>query len=68
MEKYAIERAGRDRVRCSVRPQSATTSSTNAGGKVRVSTPTDTKSDSRRSETGFLQPWRATAPSYTSVA
>ena len=56
--KYAITRAGNDRWRWSVRPTSAMTSSTSAGGNTRVSTPTDTKSDNRRSETGFTHPAR----------
>ena len=67
IEKYAITRAGNDRCRCSVRPASATTSSTNAGGNVRVSTPTETRSDNRRSDSGFLQPARGTPPNYTPV-
>jgi hypothetical protein len=67
IEKYAMTRAGKDRCRCSVRPASATTSSTNAGGNVRVSTPTETRSDNRRSDSGFLQPARGTPPNYTTV-
>jgi hypothetical protein len=51
-----------------VRPQLATTSSTKAGGNVRVSTPTETRSESRRSDAGFLQPWRGTPSNYTIVA
>ena len=67
IEKYAIVRAGNDRCRCSVRPASAITSSTSPGGNVRVSTPTDTRSDNRRSDSGFLQPARGTHPNYTAV-
>jgi len=63
-----MARAGNDRFRCSVRPQPATTSSTSAGGKVRVSTPTETRSESRRSDTGFRQPPRGTPSNYTNVA
>ena len=63
-----MARAGSDRLRCSVRPQLATTSSTKAGGNVRVSTPTETRSESRRSDAGFLQPWRGTPSNYTIVA
>jgi len=66
--KYAITRAGNDRFRCSVRPAPAITSSTNAGGNTRVKTPTDTKSDRRRSETGFFHPARGIPPNYTRVS
>jgi ABC-type glutathione transport system ATPase component len=38
------------------------------GGNVRVNTPTDTKSDNRRSDTGFNHPTRGTHPNYTHVA
>ena len=67
IEKYAITRAGNDRCRCSVRPASAITSSTRSGGNTRVSTPTDTKSDNRRSDSGFLHPARGMPPNYTDV-
>ena len=39
-------------------PTSAITSSTSSGGNTRVSTPTDTRSDNRRSDSGFLHPAR----------
>ena len=65
--KYAITRAGNDRCRCSVRPAPAITSSTTSGGNTRVSTPTDTRSDNRRSDSGFTQPARGTPPNYTPV-
>jgi len=65
--KYAITLAGNDRLRCSVRPAAAITSSTSSGGNVRVNTPTDTKSDNRRSETGFVHPARGIPPNYTIV-
>ena len=65
--KYAITRAGNDRCRCSVRPDSAITSSTTSGGNTRVNTPTDTRSDNRRSDSGFTQPARGTHPNYTAV-
>jgi hypothetical protein len=58
--KYAIDRAGNERRRCSVRPHSAITPSTTPDGNTRVNTPTDTTSDNRRSDTGFFQPERAT--------
>src|SRR3954454_22783355 len=67
IEKYAITRAGSDRERCSVRPTSAITSSTRPGGNTRVSTPTDTRSDNRRSDTGFFHPARGMTPNYTDV-
>ena len=67
IEKYAIARAGNERLRCSVRSQLATTSSTSDGGNVRVSTPTETRSESRRSDAGFLQPGRGTQSNYTIV-
>jgi len=50
-----------------VRPHSAITSSTSTGGNVRVNTPTDTRSDNRRSDTGLTQPARGTPPNYTHV-
>ena len=65
--KYAIVRAGNDRCRCSVRPDSAITSSTTSGGNTRVNNPTDTRSDNRRSESGFTQPARGIHPNYTLV-
>ena len=65
--KYAIVRAGNDRCRCSVRPASAITSSTTSAGNTRVSNPTDTRSDNRRSDTGFTQPARGIHPNYTTV-
>ena len=65
--KYAIVRAGNDRCRCSVRPDSAITSSTTSGGNTLVSNPTDTRSDNRRSDSGFIQPARGTHPNYTDV-
>ena len=68
IEKYAITRAGSARLRCSVRPVSAITSSTSSGGNARVSTPTETKSDKRRSETGFFHPARGTPANYTNVS
>jgi hypothetical protein len=67
IEKYAITRAGSDRCRCSVRPACAITSSTRPGGNTRVSTPTDTRSDNRRSDSGFFHPARGTQPNYTAV-
>lgn len=39
----------------------AITSSTSSGGNTRVNRPTDTRSDNRRSETGFTYPARGTA-------
>jgi hypothetical protein len=65
--KYAIVRAGKDRWRCSVRPDSAITSSTTSGGNTLVNNPTDTRSDNRRSDSGFTQPARATHPNYNAV-
>lgn len=65
--KYAITRAGNDRCRCSLRFVSASTSSTSAGGNTRVSSPTDTRSDRRRSDGGFFHPARGTPPNYTPV-
>ena len=44
--------------RTSVRPAPAITSSTRPGGNTRVNTPTDTKSDNRRSDSGFTHPAR----------
>src|SRR5665811_2092507 len=67
IEKYAITRAGNDRCRCSVRPTAAITSSTNAGGNARVNTPTDTRSDNRRSDSGLVHPARGIHPNYTPV-
>ncbi len=67
IEKYAITRAGNDRCRNSVRPATAITSSTSPGGNTRVNNPTDTKSDRRRSETGFNHPARGIHPNYTPV-
>ena len=58
---------GNDRCRNSVRPHPAITSSTNPGGNVRANTPTDTKSDNRRSDTGFNHPARGIHPNYTNV-
>src|SRR5664280_2908251 len=66
--KYAITRAGNDRRRCSVRPSAAITSSTRPGGNTRVNTPTDTRSDNRRSETGFTHPERGMPTNYTVVS
>ena len=60
--KYAIVRAGNDRCRCSVRPDAAITSSTTPAGNTRVNNPTDTRSDNRRSDTGFTHPARGTPP------
>ena len=65
--KYAIDRAGNERRRCSVRPHSAITASTTSDGKTLISTPTDTRSDNRRSDSGFFQPERGTNPNYTDV-
>ena len=65
--KYATTRAGNNRCRCSVRPAAAITSSTTSGGNTRVNNPTDTRSDNRRSDSGFTQPARATHPNYTTV-
>src|SRR5674476_1268694 len=65
IEKYAITRAGSDRCRCSVRPTSAITSSTRSGGNTRVSTPTDTRSDNRRSDSGSFHPALGMPPNYT---
>ena len=53
IEKYATTRAGNARFRCSVLPAALTTSSMTTAGNTRVNKPTDTKSDNRRSETGF---------------
>ena len=36
-------------------------------GNTRVNNPTDTRSDNRRSDSGFTQPARATHPNYTAV-
>ena len=66
--KYATTRAGNNRCRCSVRPASAITSSTTSGGNTRVNNPTDTRSDNRRSDSGFTQPARATHPNYTACS
>ena len=52
---------------CSVRPVPAITSSTTSPGNTRVSSPTDTRSDNRRSEAGFTHPARGTHPNYTPV-
>ena len=52
--RLGSEPAGSDRCRCSVRPTSAITSSTRFGGNTRVRTPTDTRSDRRRFDTGFF--------------
>jgi hypothetical protein len=49
------------RSRCSARPTALTTSSITSPGKTRVSNPTDTKSDNRRSKTGFTHSVRAGA-------
>ena len=65
--KYATTHAGNNRCRCSVRPASAITSSTTPGGNTRVNNPTDTRSDNRRSDSGFTQQARATHPNYTPV-
>jgi hypothetical protein len=54
MEKYAIDLAGNERRRCSVRPHPVITESTTSGGNTFISTPTDTRSDNRRSDSGFL--------------
>jgi len=62
-----MARAGIERFRRSVRPQPETASSTSAGGNVRVSTPTETRSDNRRSDEGFLQPPRGTTTNYIIV-
>jgi hypothetical protein len=67
IEKYAITRAGSDRCRCSVRPTQAITSSTRSGGNTHVSTPTETKSDNRRSVSGFTHPARGMPPNHTAV-
>jgi hypothetical protein len=67
MAKYAITLAGSERLRCSVRPTPAITSSTRSGGKTLVSKPTDTRSDRRRSETGFTHPARGMATNYIIV-
>jgi hypothetical protein len=64
---YAITRAGKLRLRCSVHPPWAITSSTSFGGNTRISTPTDTRSDRRRSETGFNHLTRHSPPNYTVV-
>src|SRR5699024_1449149 len=66
--KYATTRAGNDRDRCSPRPHSAITSSTTSGGNTRVSTPTDTRSDSLRSDSGFTHPALGIPPDYTPPA
>src|SRR5680860_877797 len=65
--KYAIDRAGNARRRCSVRPASAITSSTSSGGNTRVNNPTDTRSERRRSDSGFTHPDRGIPPNYTHV-
>jgi hypothetical protein len=62
MAKYAITRAGSERF---LRSAEEITSSTKSGGNTLVSRPTDTRSDRRRSETGFTQPARGTHPNYT---
>jgi hypothetical protein len=63
-----MQLAGDNRCRSSVRPTSAITSSTSSGGNVRVNTPTDTRSDNRRSDTGLVHPARGIHPNYTAVA
>ena len=67
MANYAITLAGNERFRCSVRPTPAITSSTRSGGNTLVNKPTDTKSDRRRSETGFTHPARGSHPNYIIV-
>ncbi len=42
-------------------------SSTSPGGNTRVNTPTDTRSDNRRSDSGFFQPALGMPPNYTDV-
>ena len=65
--KYAIDLAGNDRRRCSVRPHSAITASTTCGGNTFISRPTDTRSGNRRSDSDFLQPERGISTNYTRV-
>ena len=48
-------------------PDLRITSSTRSGGNTRVNTPTDTRSDNRRSESGFLHPALGTPANYTAV-
>lgn len=55
------------RLRCSVRPASAITSSTTSAGKTLVKRPIDTKSDNRRSDSGFTHPERGMAIILSSV-
>lgn len=45
----------------------AITSSASPGGNTLVSTPTDTRSDKRRSDSGFFHPARGTPANYTRV-
>ena len=52
-----------DAARCA--PTPAITSSTSSGGNTRVSTPTDTRSDNRRSDSGFIHPARGIPTNYT---
>ena len=65
--KYAIDLAGNDRRRFSVRPHSAITASTTCAGNTLISRPTDTRSGNRRSDSGFLHPERGIPPNYTRV-
>src|SRR5665811_250594 len=65
--KYAIDRAGNDRRRFSVRPHSVITASTTSAGKTFDSRPTDTRSGNRRSDSAFLQPVRGMPTNYTLV-
>ena len=50
-----------------MRPAAAITSSTNPGGNTRVNTPTETRSDNRRPDSGFFHPARGMTPNYTGV-
>ena len=52
--KYAIDLAGNDRRRCSVRPHSGITASTTSAGKTFINRPTDARSGNRRSDSGFF--------------
>ena len=48
-------------------PDPAITSSTSDGGNDRVNTPTETRSDNRRSDSGFTHPARGIHPNYTAA-
>lgn len=65
--RYAIDRAGNDRYRFSVRPHSAITASTTSAEKTFINRPTDTRSGNRRSDSDFRQPDRG-IPTNTPVS